>query len=115
MDRSPRSVLKPSRFTYYCSARLVDFELDKHASGVDALVKWITNYFAPAVQPHGDVNQVLMGASPIVVTDKLPLVLQHSGHSRTVVGFEQRRDGVHLLIFDPSKCAKSLPVGRTSR
>lgn len=33
----------------------------------------------------------------------MPLILQHAGHSRTVVGFEKYQNGVNLLIFDPSK------------
>ncbi|XP_014667396.1 PREDICTED: zinc finger with UFM1-specific peptidase domain protein-like [Priapulus caudatus] len=38
-----------------------------------------------------------------------PLYLQHSGHSRTVVGCERRADGgVHLLVFDPSASTESV-------
>lgn len=34
----------------------------------------------------------------------MPLILQHSGHSRTVVGFEKHSNGnINLLIFDPSR------------
>lgn len=34
---------------------------------------------------------------------KPPLYLQHQGHSRTIVGIEQHRDGyLTLIVFDPS-------------
>lgn len=50
------------------------------------------------------VGEALRGASPVVVTDRMPLVLQHQGHSRTIVGFEKLKSGsVNLLCFDPSK------------
>ncbi|KAH9167446.1 hypothetical protein EDB89DRAFT_2245668 [Lactarius sanguifluus] len=43
-----------------------------------------------------------MGYS-IVVTDRMPLILRHQGHSRTIVGYEITRDGAtDLLVFDPS-------------
>jgi hypothetical protein len=44
------------------------------------------------------------GGSAIRVTDKMPLYLQHQGHSRTVVGIEVASDGeAHLLMFDPGR------------
>lgn len=50
------------------------------------------------------VGEALRGASPVIVTDRMPLVLQHQGHSRTIVGFEKLKSGsVNLLCFDPSK------------
>jgi hypothetical protein len=37
-----------------------------------------------------------------MVTDKMPLILQHNGHSRTIVGYEVSKSGaVTLLAFDP--------------
>jgi hypothetical protein len=50
------------------------------------------------------VNSALRNATPIVSTSRMPLVLQHSGHSRTIVGYEMTRaGGINLLLFDPSK------------
>ncbi|KAI0340493.1 DUF1671-domain-containing protein [Trametopsis cervina] len=83
-------------------SRLVDFELNKR--GPELLIDWIIDYFGQGEARHNDINQALLGASPVVITDRLPLVLQHAGHSRTVVGFERRRDGtINLLMFDPSR------------
>jgi len=36
-------------------------------------------------------------------TAKLPLILQHSGHSRTIVGYEETRSGTNVLLFDPGR------------
>ncbi|KAI0093943.1 peptidase family C78-domain-containing protein [Irpex rosettiformis] len=92
-------------FTYRgIPARLVDFEL--HKQGPELLVNWIIAYFSQgeATTRHGNINQALLGASSVVVTDKPPIVLQHSGHSRTIIGFERKKDGsINLLVFDPSR------------
>lgn len=75
-------------------------------TGPELLVNWIIDYFSQGegTSRHADINQALLGASPIIVTDKPPIVLQHSGHSRTVVGFERKKDGsINLLMFDPSR------------
>jgi len=46
---------------------------------------------------------------PIIVTDRMPLVLQHKGHSRTIVGYEMTKNGaINLLAFDPSKCLRAV-------
>ena len=95
-------------------ARLVDFpEVDKSA---EAVVRWVEQYFtSPAVPSVGTavrvpkivkttVAEALKGASPIVVTDRMPIILQHQGHSRTIVGIEKTRKGdTNLLMFDPAK------------
>lgn len=41
--------------------------------------------------------------SPVRMSKKQPLYLQHEGHSRTVVGIASGADGDWLLIFDPAK------------
>lgn len=46
------------------------------------------------------------------LTKKLPLYLQHQGHSRTIVGVEYLNSGVNLLIFDPARPLKSLNQAR---
>ncbi|RKP37900.1 peptidase family C78-domain-containing protein [Dimargaris cristalligena] len=39
---------------------------------------------------------------PVVLTDRLPLYLQHQGHSRTIIGYEYTPRGrVNLLVYDP--------------
>lgn len=37
------------------------------------------------------------------MTSRQPLYLQHQGHSRTVVGVEQDKNGEWLLLYDPGK------------
>jgi len=63
------------------------------------------NYFSPIIPDKRPTNafNALKGASPVMCTDRMPLILQHAGHSRTVVGFEVNKKGCpNLLIFDPS-------------
>ena len=75
-------------------------------TGVEPLLNWILNYFSGG-EPrpkNTTVSEALRAARPVVVTDKLPIVLQHEGHSRTIVGCEQVKGGaLNLLTFDPSK------------
>ncbi|KAJ6500449.1 peptidase family C78-domain-containing protein [Mycena sanguinolenta] len=99
-------------------SKLVDFDLKKNARGrflpVALFSYWVVEYFS---QPQGMVDSnsviqnqpktaydVLRGAAPVMVTSRMPLILQHEGHSRTIVGYEVTKTGlVNLLIFDPSK------------
>ncbi|RPD79922.1 DUF1671-domain-containing protein [Lentinus tigrinus ALCF2SS1-7] len=91
-------------FTYRgIPAQLVDFVL---SNGVEPLLQWILNYFSGAdPQPKSaTVGDALRGARPVIVTDKLPIILQHNGHSRTIVGCERvKGGGLNLLTFDPAK------------
>jgi len=85
---------------------LVDFHLK--AKGPKLLFDWIVNYFSQDdSKPDSKqltINDTLRRASPITVTDKLPLILQHHGHSRTIVGYEKYKNGtINLLTFDPSR------------
>ncbi|KAJ8315054.1 hypothetical protein KUTeg_007204 [Tegillarca granosa] len=72
--------------------QLLDFHNPSGPQGTHPrLFQWIKDYFQ---QP-----------SPV----KLPLYLQHHGHSRTVIGIEELKDGSHrLLIFDPSTSKKQM-------
>lgn len=105
------------------SCNLVDFHTDKEGlvlplfarpefdllvgSAAEKVVKWITTYFSPSNGGTRTVNDVLNGA--VAVTERMPVVLQHAGHSRTVVGYEVQRNGEYnLLVFDPSKCIRSI-------
>lgn len=55
------------------------------------------------------VGERLLGARAVVVTDKPPIILQHKGHSRTVVGVEQVKNGViNLLTFDPGRWVRCI-------
>jgi len=78
---------------------------------VELVVEWIVDYFSPklANDKPVNINDALRGASPIVVTDRMPLILQHSGHSRAVVRYEMSKSGeVNLLVFDPSLLPNNL-------
>ena len=92
-------------------SRLVDFP--NVSPGAEAVVNWIENYFSSSL-PRGahsmkarvktTVDEALRGASPVTVTDRMPIVLQHEGHSRTIVGYERLKDGtINLLCFDPAR------------
>lgn len=73
-------------------------------AGSQILTDWIVKYFSPPKSdPKPDNAFSSITVSPIVVTDKMPIILQHDGHSRTVVGYEMDRHGaVNLLVFDPA-------------
>jgi hypothetical protein len=44
-----------------------------------------------------------------------PLYLQHQGHSRTIIGIEQKTSGLTLLILDPSHSPKQVASLGTSQ
>nr|XP_040020031.1 zinc finger-containing ubiquitin peptidase 1 isoform X2 [Gasterosteus aculeatus aculeatus] len=81
------------------SARIIDFH--KPTGPADThprLFEWVKQYF-------------LSGGSTrlpprLIRTSLPPLYLQHQGHSRSIVGLEQRRNGsLCLLLLDPSSSA----------
>uniref|UniRef100_A0A182VTS0 Zinc finger-containing ubiquitin peptidase 1 n=1 Tax=Anopheles minimus TaxID=112268 RepID=A0A182VTS0_9DIPT len=64
---------------------LVDFHRPTSADGRHPeLFNWVLRYFE----------------EPRIHTP--PLYLQHQGHSRTIIGIEQRTSGLSLLVLDPS-------------
>ncbi|XP_072317205.1 zinc finger-containing ubiquitin peptidase 1 [Eucyclogobius newberryi] len=82
-------------------ARIVDFHQPSGPADTHPrLFQWVRQYFCPnssRLQPR------------IVHTKKPPLYLQHQGHSRTVVGLEQKRSGaLCLLILDPAAPSSDL-------
>ncbi|GLB35137.1 putative DUF1671-domain-containing protein [Lyophyllum shimeji] len=93
-------------FTYRgIPAELVDFDLKNQPRGAEVVIDWIVDYFSPKLNTikTTNVHDALRGASPITVTDRMPLILQHNGHSRTIVGYEMAKNKkVTLLAFDPS-------------
>ncbi|KAH6918798.1 peptidase family C78-domain-containing protein [Coprinopsis sp. MPI-PUGE-AT-0042] len=82
-------------------AELVDFT---DAKDPQVVIKWIVDYFTPPNlgQPtYRNAFEQLKGAIPVISTDKLPVILQHNGHSRSIVGYEILKDGtINLLTFD---------------
>ena len=81
-------------------ARLVDFWRPTGADGTHPeLSRWTKHYFTTSLNSAHSVSN-----SCLVCDDRLPLFLQHSGHSRTVVGIELDLTGdvVSFLIFDPA-------------
>jgi Peptidase family C78 len=84
-----------------------------------ALTRWILEYFEPVADGSSGINgkrsafEALTesGGSVVRTTDKMPLYLQHQGHSRTVVGIEVARNGeMYLLVFDPARSAELHPL-----
>ncbi|KAF9567624.1 DUF1671-domain-containing protein [Agrocybe pediades] len=87
-------------------AELVDFNYESkgQAKASELVIDWVVNYFtpnSPSSKPSNAFESMKM--TPIAMTDKMPLILQHNGHSRTVVGYEIDKNGAtNLLVFDPS-------------
>ncbi|KAI9452319.1 DUF1671-domain-containing protein [Russula earlei] len=71
---------------------------------VAPLLDWIKRYFdAHTPDLPTSVQERWQMATPVVITDCMPLILQHQGHSRTIVGYELAKDGSTILLaFDPS-------------
>ncbi|KAF5324490.1 hypothetical protein D9611_004483 [Ephemerocybe angulata] len=90
-------------------AELVDFDSTK-GNGVQTLVDWTVNYFTPKTKASDTPRSAfdaLKGSNAVVSTDIMPFILQHSGHSRLIVGYETDKQGkVNLLTFD---CGQKLP------
>ncbi|KAG2041522.1 peptidase family C78-domain-containing protein [Suillus americanus] len=85
-------------------SQLVDFDLSNSEKGIQVMIDWIVQYFSPPNPKQGTVTDVLRGASPVIATDKMPLVLQFNGHSQTIIGYEISKNGdTNLLVFDPSR------------
>ncbi|KAM6893372.1 zinc finger-containing ubiquitin peptidase 1 [Xenentodon cancila] len=78
------------------SARIMDFHKSTGPAGTHPLLfDWIRQYFS---QSNGSSRL----PPRLIQTGLPPLYLQHQGHSRSVVGLEQRKNGVLcLLLFDP--------------
>ncbi|KAL1741786.1 peptidase family C78-domain-containing protein [Schizophyllum fasciatum] len=93
-------------------AELVDFDL-KHQANADILVQWIKKYFEPQKQLNAtDVHSALMDSPPIISTDKMPIILQYNGHSQTIIGVEELKDGsTNLLTLDPGRQAALVEAG----
>jgi len=68
------------------------------------MIKWVVDYFTPkqTIDKPTNIFDSLTN-SPVTITNKMPLILQHDGHSRTIIGYEIDGRGVtNLLMFDPA-------------
>jgi hypothetical protein len=72
--------------------------------GIDLMIKWVVDYFTPKQTIDKPTNLFeSLTNSPVTSTNKMPLILQHNGHSRTIIGYEIDGRGVtNLLMFDPA-------------
>ncbi|KAG9050079.1 hypothetical protein FS837_007832 [Tulasnella sp. UAMH 9824] len=97
---------------------LVDFPRSKYSRNQDtamALIHWVVEYFSsstsPSLAPPPSANQSSSSedrhSSHVIMSNHMPIILQHNGHSRTIVGYEMTRyDVTNLLIFDPARTIK---------
>ncbi|KAL1926628.1 hypothetical protein VTP01DRAFT_5523 [Rhizomucor pusillus] len=94
----------------------------------DSLFNWIQSYFEDALPPSATAATAAAATSTsssssstkatpldapsskknkkkvVYITNRPPLYLQHSGHSRTVIGIELLKDGRrNLIMFDPGR------------
>lgn len=66
------------------------------------VIDWVVAYFKASVEPLA-AAQVDGHHTSIITTKRMPLILQHQGHSRTIIGYVRFADGrTELLVFDPS-------------
>ncbi|XP_041963869.1 zinc finger-containing ubiquitin peptidase 1 isoform X1 [Alosa sapidissima] len=79
------------------NARVVDFHKPTGQGGTHPrLFDWVKQYFSQSTTQNGRLPP------RVVQTSLPPIYLQHQGHSRSVVGLEQKRNGsLCLLLFDP--------------
>lgn len=79
-----------------------------------SLQSWVKEYFQSGVntntrspKPTNALEAMMSNShnqsSHIRISQKLPIILQHSGHSRTIIGYEETRQGVNLLVLDPGR------------
>ncbi|XP_062426929.1 zinc finger-containing ubiquitin peptidase 1 isoform X2 [Rhea pennata] len=73
--------------------QIIDFHKPTGPMGTHPrLFEWILRYYSTDNE----------GSAKIVCTSRPPIYLQHQGHSRTVVGIEERKNRtLCLLLFDP--------------
>ncbi|KAJ8026419.1 Ubiquitin carboxyl-terminal hydrolase ZUFSP [Holothuria leucospilota] len=78
--------------------KLVDFHKSTGQAGTHPrMFEWVKDYFGKPSTLR------ILGKEDTALSQKMPLYLQHQGHSRTIIGCEVLKDGAtRLLIFDPS-------------
>ena len=105
---------------------MVDFPKSTGSSSrttQQALTEWVFDYFQVDLPGSGSEKanafDKLMGSggsSIRIARDKMPLYLQHQGHSRTIVGVEVTKSkNLNLILFDPGRWAYWWIVQKTSR
>lgn len=71
--------------------------------GAKTITDWVVQYFTPpAAGPSKPANAFqALSSSPVLSTDKIPLILQRSGHSQMIIGYEVLKNGtIQLLLYD---------------
>lgn len=88
------------------SASIIDFHQptgpgDTHPQ----LFDWVKQYFCQSSSSSSSSSSRRL--PPRLIQTRLPpLYLQHQGHSRSIVGLEQKKNGSHcLLVLDPGSSA----------
>ncbi|XP_064912794.1 zinc finger-containing ubiquitin peptidase 1 [Columba livia] len=73
--------------------QIIDFHKPTGAMGTHPrLFEWVLQYYSTDNE----------GGAKVVCTSKPPIYLQHQGHSRTVIGIEEKKNKtLCLLLFDP--------------
>ena len=82
-------------------AAVVDFHQNyfvenKSVDSSVQLFQWVKKYF----EVHKQQRSVHIP----------PLYFQHDGHSRSIIGYEQKDDSQSLLLFDPFSCGSKLKI-----
>lgn len=73
-------------------------------AGLQTLINWIVDYFSVKETTDTSPKNAFesMKIPQIIITEKMPIILQHNGHSRTIIGYEIDKSGVsNLFTFDP--------------
>ncbi|KAJ8288328.1 hypothetical protein COCON_G00009870 [Conger conger] len=85
-------------------ARIVDFHQPTGPGNTHPqLFEWVKRYFSVSASRGTRLPP------RVVQTTQPPIYLQHQGHSRSIVGVEQRKNGsLCLLIFDPGCSAGNM-------
>ncbi|KAF7778891.1 hypothetical protein Agabi119p4_3236 [Agaricus bisporus var. burnettii] len=91
-------------------AELLDFDgfRDKEDCAA-AVIRWMVKYFDSEYSdaqdtPSTSINDTLGKTTPVIASQLMPVILQHRGHSRLIVGYQQETDGsISLLTFDTGR------------
>uniref|UniRef100_A0A8D0C1D2 Zinc finger containing ubiquitin peptidase 1 n=1 Tax=Salvator merianae TaxID=96440 RepID=A0A8D0C1D2_SALMN len=80
--------------------QVIDFHQPTGPSGTHPrLFEWVLNYYSSDKE----------NGAKVVCTSKPPIYLQHQGHSRTIIGIEERKNkSLCLLIFDPGYSSQEM-------
>lgn len=69
------------------------------------MVKYFDSEYSDAQDtPSTSINDTLGKTTPVIASQLMPVILQHRGHSRLIVGYQQETDGsTSLLTFDTGR------------